>query len=138
MPCPRRVRNQQKSALQEFNHSLTHSLTHSLVSTAGHGGWSNLWKYCLARRRHCTVHHPQSPALQEFNHSSTHSLTRLSRQLVMAPGVIFGSEIASPAGVIVQCTTIHKHLHFKNSINHSLTHSLVSTAGHGAWSNLWE
>ena len=62
------------------------------------------------------MHHPQKPALQEFNHS----LTRLSWQLAMAPGVIFECEIASHAGVIVQCT-IHKNLRFKNSITHSLT-----------------
>ena len=82
------------------------------------------------------VHHPQQPALQEFNHS----LTRLSRQLAMAPAVIFESCLArrcdcealdtlvlSAAGrgvvevaarqrcVLVQ-RTIHKSLHFKNSI----------------------
>ena len=37
----------------------------------------------------------------------------------MAPGVIFESEIATPAGVIVQCV-IHNNLHFKNSLTHSL------------------
>ena len=73
------------------------SLTHLLVSTAGHGAWSSLWESnCLARRCHCAAHHPHKN-LPEFNHS----LTRLSRQLAMAPGAISGSQIASPAGVIV-------------------------------------
>ena len=53
----------------------------------------------------------------------------------MAPGVVFESKIASPAGVVVQCT-INKYLH--TSRIQSLTHLLVSTAGHGAWSNLWD
>ena len=82
----------------------------------------NYYKNCLRIRirsastlRPGTAHHPQTPALQEFNHS----LTCLSRQLAMAHGVIFGSELASPSGVIVQ-RIIHKHLHFKNSITHSL------------------
>ena len=82
------------------------------------------------------MHHPQKPALlHEFNvlvlgpagpstnTSLTHSLACLD-SLVMAPGVIFDSDIASSVGAIVQCT-IHKNLHcFTNSITHS-THSLA-------------
>ena len=67
--------------------------------------------------------------------SLTHSLTCLSRQLVLVRGVIFESEIASPAGVIAQ-GTIHKHL--QTSRIQSLTYSLVWTVGIGAWSNLWD
>ena len=67
--------------------------------------------------------------------SLTHSLTRLSRQLAMAPGVIFGIGFTSPAGVSAQCA-IHSTLLFKKSITQ--TYSLVSAPGHGAWSNLWD
>ena len=88
----------------------------------------------------CTIHKNL-----RFKNSITHSLTRLSRQLAMAPAVIFESCLArrcdcealdtlvlSAAGrgvvevaagqlcVLVQCT-IHKNLHFKSSITHSLT-----------------
>jgi hypothetical protein len=73
-----------------------------------------------------TVHHPQKLALREFNQS----LTRLSPQPVMAPEVIFESETASHAGVMVQCTIDKKPV--LHEFNHSLTHALVSKAGHGA------
>ena len=91
-----------------------------------------------ARRRCVLVQHIIHKHLHFKNpitHSLTHSLTCLSRQLVLVRGVIFESEIASPAGVIAQ-GTIHKHL--QTSRIQSLTYSLVSTAGIGAWSNLWD
>ena len=79
------------------------------------------------------MHHPHN---LPFNNSVTHSLTRLSRQLAIVPGVIFQSEVASPAGVSVQYIR-HNNRLFTNSITHSL-HSLVSTAGHCACCNLSE
>jgi hypothetical protein len=82
-------------------------------------------------RRPYTVRNPQQPAVQEFNHSPT----RLSRQLAMAPGVTFWIRFTSPAGVSALCA-IHSTLLFKKSTTQ--TYSLVSTAGHGAWSNLWD
>ena len=173
------MRHPQHPAVQEFNHSPTHSL-------ACLDSWPWRLEYSLGpelprqHRRPCTVRNPQQPALQEFNHSPTHSLTRLSRQLAMAPGVVFESKIASPAqapvysapstttcisriqspthsltrvsrqlamapgvtfwirftspaGVSAQCA-IHSTLLLKKSLTQ--TYSLVSTAGHGAWSNL--
>ena len=117
-----------------FKNSITQ--TYSLVSTAGHGAWSNQSLRVKLPRQQASVYSaPSTTSCDSRIQSLTHSLTRLPRQLAMAPGVIFWTRIASPAGVRVQCA-IHSNLHFKKSITQSLTHSLVSTAGHGAWSSL--
>ena len=89
-----------------------HSLTDSLVSTAGHGAWSNLWdENCLAL----------SAIVKHWIHSCFQ--TQLAAWLRSQRANV-ASWYSAPSTTTC-CARIQ-----------SLTHSLVSTAGNGAWSNL--